>query len=280
MAGKYNILCALCLIMLCACNPTRTAFPDVNSIELKKETDKQRWEVAKKQWKKDQRHRKMMMEKQQRLFNVSDKIANAAIDMCTKVAVDSSDFCIYDFEVVNSRSINAWADGKKISITTAMMNFTKNDEDLAIVLGHEVAHNMMQHQSASTKNSLIGSFIGALADETAGSYGYNTKKSLQKAGQQMSLALFSKDMEREADYVGLYITRNSGYDISNAADLWRRLSLRDLKNKEAVVIADSHPTNPERFVALEKITDEITNKISNGEEILPTQKQLASNNNL
>ena len=53
--------------------------------------------------------------------------------------------------------------------------------------------------------------------------------------------------EAEADYVGMYILANAGYEYANASDLWRRMSQKD---PDAIWLSTTHPSNPERYVAL------------------------------
>jgi hypothetical protein len=79
--------------------------------------------------------------------------------------------------------LNAYADGYAIVFSPVMCEALRNDDMLAIIVGHEVAHNLLGHY----KEGLAG----------------------------------SKDREREADYYGLYLAAHADYDISLAPDMWR-----------------------------------------------------------
>ena len=54
--------------------------------------------------------------------------------------------CGYDVQLDPSDELNARADGKRLFITTAMAGFTATDDELAVVLGHELAHHVLGHR--------------------------------------------------------------------------------------------------------------------------------------
>ena len=62
--------------------------------------------------------------------------------------------CDYPVTMVMDDRINAFADGKSIYMTKGMMRFVENDNELALVVGHELAHNTMKHMSAKKKEFL------------------------------------------------------------------------------------------------------------------------------
>ena len=105
------------------------------------------------------------------------------------VRVDPAVACDYSIEVLNSDKVNAYADGNKLRITKGMMWFAQDDAELAMVLSHELAHNIMGH---------AGTFASVFYDK--------------------------KSREADADYVGLYIMARGGFEIEKAPNFWRRLA--------------------------------------------------------
>jgi len=123
------------------------------------------------------------------------------------------------------------------------------------------------------KNSLLGGIFGFLLDMMiAAKYGLNTGGEYTKIGMAKGGMVYSIDMEKEADYVGLYILALSGYDIEEVPNVFRKLGAAHPKNIEAKY-ATSHPSTPERFIAMEKTVEEIKEKMEKGLPLLPEEKQ-------
>ena len=173
--------------------------------------------------------------------------------------------CAYDVTVGNSSDINAYADGEQVVITTAMMRFA-DDLELAVVVGHEIAHNAMGHISAMQSNSLWGSLVGALLDGVIAAGGADSGGAYAQLGANAGAARFSQDFEREADYVGLYVLARAGVEIAQVPEFWRHMAIA---NPGAIGLATSHPTSAERFVRIEQAVKEIEEKREEGRPLLP-----------
>lgn len=168
---------------------------------------------------------------------------------------------------------NAYADGKNIIVYKGMMDFFKSDEEIALVVSHELAHNSMKHIDAKKKNATVGGFFGLLLDVAAATAGVNTNGDFTRLGAGLAGNAYSVSFEQEADYVGLYFMKKANYDINHAAEFWRRMAV---SNSQAITMKTSHPTTPERFVAIESTVKEINMKIENGQPLKPELK----NNNV
>jgi predicted Zn-dependent protease len=251
------------------CATPVTQAPYMDRAELEAERQQHILLASQEKLEKQEAETKRVIEHQERLLKVSAPISRAAIDLCAKL-IDRTNPCVYEFELVNKDELNAYADGKKIFITPSMMNFAGTDEELALVLGHELAHNMMNHISSTQKNVMVGALAGALVDALAASQGYDTGAGFTKGGAQIGQLRYSSAFEAEADYVGLYITSLAGYDISQAPGFWRKMSVR---NPKAVYVASTHPSNPARSVALMKTIEEIENKKRQGIQLVPEMQQ-------
>jgi membrane-associated protease RseP (regulator of RpoE activity) len=151
--------------------------------------------------------------------------------------------------LLNSTEPQAYADGKQIIVSKGLMRLTANDDELAMVLSHEMAHNIRQHHKMTKKNAAVGAAFGFLLDVAAAAGGVNTNAGFTKMGMQAGGQAYSKEMEAEADYVGLYILANAGYDIHSGPNLFRRLGVASPKSMEAKY-ATSHPSTPGRFIGM------------------------------
>lgn len=159
-------------------------------------------------------------------------------------------------------SLNAGADGKRVLVTRGMLDFA-NDQELSLVIAHELSHNAMKHIDAKMRNYLFG----AVFDIAAAVYGVNTGGLFGETGA----GVYSKEFEAEADYVSLYVMARAGLEIENAADFWRRMAASNPGsiNKNS---ASSHPSTPERFVGIENTVKEIRAKQAAGLPLLPEVK--------
>ena len=98
------------------------------------------------------------------------------------------------------------------------MRFAETDEELATVVGHEIAHNVMGHLKSRRTNTIIGGLLGVLVDTAAASQGADTGGFYTDMGMRMGATAFSVDKEQEADYVGRYLMERGGFDSSNVAN--------------------------------------------------------------
>ena len=149
--------------------------------------------------------------------------------------------CAYDAQVLPGPGLSASADGRHVFISTALVAFARSDDMLALVLGHEFAHDVLHHHRRLDE-------VG-VARRTLGDLG-STPSSLRLA-------------EREADYVGLYLTARAGYDISQAPEFWRRFPTVDGD------LGWSHPGATERAAILAATRDEILLKQKSGQPLTP-----------
>jgi len=146
--------------------------------------------------------------------------------------------CDYNLRLSQSAAINAYADGRNITVTAGMMNFAQNDSELALIVGHELAHNTMGHIRKSITNYVLS--LGGTR--------------------------YTRPFESEADYVGLYYLARAGYSPEGVEDFWKRLSTVSPKG---INRAKTHPTFPERYLLIRAARDEILKKQKAGTPLLP-----------
>lgn len=176
--------------------------------------------------------------------------------------VEKETVCDYPVSVVPDSAVNAFADGKAVYMTSGMMKFAESDDELAIVVGHELAHNTMDHIGKSRGNAMIGLALDVLLGTATG---VDTGGAFAEAGAEA----YSQEFEAEADYVGLYMAARAGYDIEDAPYFWRRMGA---EHPDGINHASSHPTTASRFLALEKTAAEIQRKISSDLPLKPDIK--------
>ncbi len=173
--------------------------------------------------------------------------------------------CDYGYDVGTKNIVNASANGKAIQIDRGMMRFAETDAELATVVGHELAHNLMGHIESGQTNVMIGYLADILF---AIGTGVNTGGLFTDIGRQA----YSQEFETEADYVGLYLMARAGYDVSGTPNFWRRMGAENPGTIRANH-ASSHPSAPYRFVSLDKTVEEIERKKAAGLPLRPEVKK-------
>ena len=113
--------------------------------------------------------------------------------------------CAYDAQVMPGPAWTPRRTGGTCSSRLRWSSYADTDARLALVLGHEYAHDVLHHHRRLDAGRLRPRVLGNLG---------STPASLRLA-------------EKEADYVGLYLTARAGYDISAAPDFWRRFPAAD-----------------------------------------------------
>jgi hypothetical protein len=186
-----------------------------------------------------------------------------------RAMVSPATACAYSVVLSESTQINAYADGEKVVVARGIVEALQKDEELAFVIGHELGHNIMGHIDARKQNAVVGGVGGAIVDVAFAVVGVNTGGAFTKIGIQSGAGAFSVGFEQEADYVGLYIVALSGYNFAEAPNVWRRMAVL---NPASINLSKSHPTTPERFVALEGGVKEIQEKKARGQPMRPNLK--------
>jgi hypothetical protein len=176
--------------------------------------------------------------------------------------------CDYPVLLDNQDIVNAFADGDRIYITQGMLRFLDSSGELATVVAHELAHNMMGHRTAKQTNMVAGAGVGLVFDILAAVAGVNTGGDFMRIGAEAGAGAFSQDFEAEADYVGVYLMARGGYEISLAPNLWRRMAIIHPASIQTNH-SSTHPSTPERFIALESAVKEIRAKLAAGLPLVP-----------
>ncbi|MCM8818123.1 MAG: M48 family metallopeptidase [Candidatus Omnitrophica bacterium] len=177
-----------------------------------------------------------------------------------KFNVNAEKICPFDLILtINpevSDTINSWTDGKRIYVTPGLLRFLQSDNELALVLSHEIAHAILDHVQKMQGNIILGTIFDiAITIAT----GVNTQGIFGNIGG----LIYSKEFEKEADYLGTYICAVSGYDVSNAPNLWRKMAAEYPGSTKDIFLA-THPSSPERYILIEKTVKEIEEKRKKG----------------
>jgi hypothetical protein len=190
-------------------------------------------------------------------------------DAVRTVVVHPVKMCRYEVAILDTDALNASTDGRRIVINRGMLRFVKTDDELALVMAHELAHDTERHIRAKTANATMGLAGGAAVDLLFALGGVNTGGAFMKAGQAAGAGYASAAFESEADYVGMYYMARAGYDVDGVEDFWRRMAV---EQPSAIFVKSDHPATPARYLAIAKARDEIQAKRKAGAVLLPERK--------
>ena len=133
----------------------------------------------------------------------------------------------WEFAIIrDDRMINAFAlPGGKVAVFTGILKITKNENGLATVIGHEIAHALQRHGAERYSRSILETIgqIGALAAGAAVGRPDAAMAAMSAYGVGVSLP-FGRKQESEADYIGLKLMAQAGYDPREAVPFWERMS--------------------------------------------------------
>ena len=135
----------------------------------------------------------------------------------------------WEFSLIKDDSANAWAmPGGKVAVYTGILPITKDDNGLATVMGHEVAHAVARHGNERMSQGLLTQMGGAALSVALSQNPSQTSDLFMAAyglGAQVGVLLpFSRLQESEADRLGLIFMAMAGYDPREALDFWQRMS--------------------------------------------------------
>jgi hypothetical protein len=151
------------------------------------------------------------------------------------VSVTPQNVCRSRVELAPGNAINANANGLVAQISGRLVDWVQSDDELALVIAHEIAHNLMGHpKTLSEKSALSG---------LATSLGLSGKAQRQ--------------MELGADRMGIIMAAGAGYNYKIAPDFWARLNSNA---PLAAFLATTHPTTRARRENAQRVVDELNTK--------------------
>ncbi len=186
------------------------------------------------------------------------RVRPAISDMCAHFETQN---CDYKLVWSDEDTPNAYADGESVYMFNGLVKYMENEAQVAQVLAHEAGHNIADHPSKGTRNTVAGALAGAVL---GGLLGAAVDSDLAAQGVAVGAAVggtagrlsYSKEYEREADYVGAYITARAGYDLGEARGIYRQLGALS-GGVRTTSIFDSHPASPDRLAGFDAAAQEI-----------------------
>jgi predicted Zn-dependent protease len=160
----------------------------------------------------------------------------------------------WEFNVLESRQVNAFClPGGKVGVFTGLLRIVANDDQLATVLSHEIAHALAHHASERLAEQQLLERAIHVAEHGFGESNPNESHPVVDLLAGFAGLRHSRDQESEADHIGLFLMAFAGYDPEQAVFFWQRMrrqaSARGARPPE---ILSDHPSDEHRILQLEK----------------------------
>ncbi len=135
----------------------------------------------------------------------------------------------WEFNLVNDNTVNAWCmPGGKVVVYTGILQYTQDEDGLAVVMGHEIAHAIARHGNERMSQGLMVELGGVGLAVASQNQPQQTQALFMTAyglGTAVGAVLpFSRLHESEADEMGLAFMAMAGYNPEKAVDFWTRMS--------------------------------------------------------
>lgn len=165
------------------------------------------------------------------------------------------DFVVFD----DPKTVNAFAlPGGKVGVYSGLLELASSDDEIAIVMGHEIGHVTARHGAERMSQGLVAGLIGAGVEvatkDSAHKDVYRVAYGLGAAGATLA---FSRGNESEADYIGLRYAAKAGYNPMAAITFWRKMAKQKEGSSQPIKWLSTHPPHAERIADLQKWMPEV-----------------------
>lgn len=166
--------------------------------------------------------------------------------------------CAFTVDIGNAPQVNAYADGRRIMVTTGMLD-ALTDQELAVILAREIAHNVQQHAQAMQMRATVAGVIDALLPP---------KPDLSGFAGSAGIKTMDEKLDQDADRLALYMLARAGLNPAIAIDTLERLAQRypaTVTNSYTAL----HPWTTERAGLMRSTLAEIRQKQAAKKALVP-----------
>ena len=175
----------------------------------------------------------------QRLRAIADKIVPFAVRYNPRARQWR-----WEVNLIGSKQINAFCmPGGKIAFYTGILETLKlTDEEVAMIMGHEIGHALLEHARERMAKSTLTQLGAGILGELVGGGQY--AGAFRLGGDLLTLK-FSRTDEQEADIIGLELAARAGYDPRAGITLWQKMS--SAGGGSLLEFLSTHPSGPSRI---------------------------------
>src|SRR5690606_38212637 len=144
----------------------------------------------------------------------------------------------------------------KVAVYTGILPFTANEDGLATVMGHEIAHAIARHSMEQMSNQYalqVGAQVLGVATSGKSSIVQGLVNNAYGIGGQLALLKYSRSNESEADQLGLMFMAMAGYNPQNAVSFWERMASAKSKDNATPEFLSTHPSYARQYKQIQNI---------------------------
>lgn len=166
----------------------------------------------------------------------------------------------WEFNLVKDPQVNAFCmPGGKIVVYEGLMQLVGSDDELAVVVGHEVAHAVAKHSNERMSQQLMAQYGAAVLGQALSKKSEAVQavgNTVYGLGAQYAVMLpFSRKHESEADYMGLVFMAMAGYNPEVAVTFWQKMSVGS--SGSVPEFMSTHPSDATRINDIKKYLPEV-----------------------
>ena len=166
----------------------------------------------------------------------------------------------WEFNLVKDNQVNAFCmPGGKIVVYEGLLKLCSSDDELAVVVGHEVAHAVAKHSNERISQQLLTQYGAQILSQALSEKSASIQKignAVYGLGAQYGVTLpFSRKHESEADYMGLIFMAMAGYNPNTAITFWQKMSASG--GASVPEFMSTHPSDATRISDIQKRLPEL-----------------------
>lgn len=166
----------------------------------------------------------------------------------------------WEFNLVKDDQVNAFCmPGGKIVVYEGLLKICASDDELAVVVGHEVAHAVAKHSNERISQQLLAEYGAQIVGQALSKKSESIQQignTVYGLGAQYGVTLpFSRKHESEADYMGLIFMTMAGYNPNTAINFWQKMSASN--GASIPEFMSTHPSDATRINDIKKYLPEL-----------------------
>lgn len=166
----------------------------------------------------------------------------------------------WEFNLVKDTQVNAFCmPGGKIVVYEGLLKICSSDDELAVVVGHEVAHAVAKHSNERISQQLLTEYGAQVVGQALNKKSESIQKignTVYGLGAEYGVTLpFSRKHESEADYMGLIFMTMAGYNPSTSITFWQKMSASG--GASIPEFMSTHPSDATRISDIQKYLPEL-----------------------
>lgn len=166
----------------------------------------------------------------------------------------------WEFKTVEEDVVNAWCmPGGKVCVYTAILDLCKTDDELAVVMGHEIAHAIARHGNERMSNQMLVGGVGKVLSPQDPSQ-VSIYQQVFMGTAKLGMLKYGRNHESEADKLGLVFMKIAGYDPSAGITFWGKMASSG--GQKPPEIFSTHPSDERRIKDIKEFLTEIDTYIN------------------